>query len=231
VPLPPHSARASVPTKSICAPSYTLLCALSASAFTSIGSSFGFKLQAVNFPSLSPFLVYPGLRRASLTNPAQVTENTSTLIPESANLDAASSISPLFATLTKNTGGGGTPLYAGTAELFSIARVSRDESWLSSFPSYQRLFVFSARLSVLCASALSFYSPGLSTVNARPPAPISPAVGPGLESLVHCLPHGGSHLEQIRLPQPSGRAHNEFPNVFRFSLNYKTKASKSCSRD
>src|SRR5690349_9079172 len=45
--------------------------------------------------------------------PPQLTENTAALNPASTNLDAASSLTPLFATLTENTGGGGTyPLRA-----------------------------------------------------------------------------------------------------------------------
>src|SRR5690348_8804634 len=38
--------------------------------------------------------------------PPQLTENTAALNPASTNLDAASSLTPLFATLTKNTPGG-----------------------------------------------------------------------------------------------------------------------------
>jgi hypothetical protein len=45
---------------------------------------------------------------ATLTDLSQLTENPVTLSPVSANVDVASSISPLFATLTKNTRGGGT---------------------------------------------------------------------------------------------------------------------------
>jgi hypothetical protein len=45
---------------------------------------------------------------ATLTDLSQLTENPVTLNPVSANVDVASSISPLFATLTKNTRGGGT---------------------------------------------------------------------------------------------------------------------------
>jgi DinB superfamily len=41
--------------------------------------------------------------------------------------------------------------------------------------------------------------------------------GPGAKSLVHCLSHGGSHLEHIRHLQPFGQAHAEVPNVFRLS--------------
>jgi hypothetical protein len=40
--------------------------------------------------------------------PPQLTENTAALDPSSANLDAPSSLTPLFATLTKNTRGWGT---------------------------------------------------------------------------------------------------------------------------
>jgi hypothetical protein len=55
--------------------------------------------------------------------------------------------------------------------------------------------------------------------------------GPGAKSLVHCLSHGGSLLEHIRLPsRPGGltlRSH-----TFSVSLtNHKTKASQPCSRD
>src|SRR5579872_1996673 len=52
--------------------------------------------------SVSPF-------PATLTDHSQLAENTITLSPIAANLDAASSISPLLATLTKNTGGGVPP--------------------------------------------------------------------------------------------------------------------------
>jgi hypothetical protein len=45
---------------------------------------------------------------ANTADPLQRTENTAALYPASANLDAASSLTPLFATLTENTRGGGT---------------------------------------------------------------------------------------------------------------------------
>jgi len=53
-------------------------------------------------PPASPFLV-------ALIAPSQQTENATISNPASANLDAASSISPLLATLTKNTRGGVSP--------------------------------------------------------------------------------------------------------------------------
>ena len=43
------------------------------------------------------------------TSPQQIIEKPATSNPVSANLDAASGISPLFATLTENTGGWGVP--------------------------------------------------------------------------------------------------------------------------
>jgi hypothetical protein len=53
-------------------------------------------------PSVSPFL-------ATLMSNPQLTENPATLSPLAALLRGASSISPVLATLTKNTGGWGTP--------------------------------------------------------------------------------------------------------------------------
>src|SRR5579864_6404450 len=64
--------------------------------------------RGVNFLSLSPFPVYPGPRKDTLAAPPQLTENAAALNPASANLDAASSLTPLFATLTKNTRGWGS---------------------------------------------------------------------------------------------------------------------------
>jgi len=63
---------------------------------------FNLKLSIVNCPPLTRFPV-------ALTATSQRTENTSTLILGPANVDAASSISPLLATLTENTGGGVPP--------------------------------------------------------------------------------------------------------------------------
>jgi hypothetical protein len=68
----------------------------------------------------------------------------------------------------------------------------------------------------------------LSTVNLLA---LPTAVAPAVHSLVHCYPHGGSHLEQFRHPQPSGRTHSAVPKFSVSLTNHKTKASKSCSRD
>jgi hypothetical protein len=79
--------------------------------------------RRVNCHPLSPFPVYPAcpeerreLRRATLlpravatgTSYPQQPENKTTLRPQVAFLDAASRLTPLFATLTKNTRGWGT---------------------------------------------------------------------------------------------------------------------------
>jgi hypothetical protein len=107
------------------------LCALSVSVFSSLASPFNFKLSTSNFlwgfcsggssdPCLSPT---PLPSNSSLSrSPMAVRHQLSTEDPDpvgtvsrftpSTNvdaLDAASSISPLFATLTKNTGGWGIP--------------------------------------------------------------------------------------------------------------------------
>ena len=52
--------------------------------------------------------------------------------------------------------------------------------------------------------------------------------GPGAESLVCCLLHGGSHLERIRRLQPAGGLNSVVPNVSVSLTNHKTKASKTC---
>ena len=77
-------------------------------------SYFNFELSTFNASRLIPLHGCPAcpevrrkLRSATLTGHSQLIENAATLNPTSANLDAASSISPLPATLTKNTGGGG----------------------------------------------------------------------------------------------------------------------------
>jgi hypothetical protein len=59
--------------------------------------------------------------------PPQLTENTAAPNPASANLDAASSLTPLFATLTKNTGGWGMSA--------SFLRVSSAYSASQRYPS------------------------------------------------------------------------------------------------
>ncbi len=112
---------------------------------------------------------------------------TAAVNPASPNVDAASSLSPLFATLTKNTGGGGTPTVT-----------------LSNSIPYS-----------LSGSASSRRDRCI------------PANGPRAKSLVHCLSHGGSHLEHIRRFQPAGRAHIEVPKVSVSLTNHKTKASKT----
>jgi len=55
--------------------------------------------------------------------------------------------------------------------------------------------------------------------------------GPGAKSLVHCLAHGGSHLEHIRHPQPSGRACSVFPKFSVSLTNHKKESEQTCSRD
>jgi hypothetical protein len=55
--------------------------------------------------------------------------------------------------------------------------------------------------------------------------------GPLSKSLLHCLSHGGSHLELFRRSQPSGRTHSAVPKSSVPLTNHKTKASKTCSRD
>src|SRR5690242_10413178 len=55
------------------------------------------------YAALTPF-------PATHTSQLQLAENKLTLTPAVANLDAASSLTPLFATLTKNTRGGGPNL-------------------------------------------------------------------------------------------------------------------------
>jgi hypothetical protein len=58
----------------------------------------------------------------------------------------------------------------------------------------------SRRVSAYSAvSALSFSPLRISLFNFRLRLSNSPANGPGAQSLVHCLPHGRSHLEHIRL--------------------------------
>jgi len=73
-------------------------------AFSPFSSqSFNFRPSTLNRSPITPFPATP-------TSPLQIAENPTTLNHVSANLDAASSISPLFATLTKNTQGWGTAL-------------------------------------------------------------------------------------------------------------------------
>jgi hypothetical protein len=54
--------------------------------------------------------------------------------------------------------------------------------------------------------------------------------GPGAKSLVHCLTHGGFHLEHVRHSQPFGRL-AVFPRFSVSLTNHKTKVSKTCSSD
>jgi hypothetical protein len=68
------------------------------------GSAFLRRLATRHSPlATSPLSPFP----STLTSHAQLAENKNTLSPAVAILDAASSITPLFATLTKNTRGGG----------------------------------------------------------------------------------------------------------------------------
>ena len=112
------------------------------------GSAFLSLLAARHSPlaaaPLTPFL-------ATLTAPPQLTENTAALNPSSANVDAASSLTPLFATLTKNTRGWGRPLQSGS--------LSTDPSLMRSAPRYYM-------------QSFSPFGFQLSTVN-RPPQPPS----------------------------------------------------------
>ena len=64
-------------------------------------------LKPSNLQTIFPPSPFP----ATLATLPQLTENTAALNPASVNLDAASSISPLPATLTKNTRGGGLPSF------------------------------------------------------------------------------------------------------------------------
>ena len=51
-------------------------------------------------------------------------------------------------------------------------------------------------------------------------------IGPRAKSLVHCLSHGGSHLEGIRHPRPYRRAHTEVPKSSVSPTHQITKASQ-----
>src|SRR3984957_8112278 len=68
-------------------------------------------LSVLNIPTLKPSNLQTPLSLApfpaTLTISLHLTENTANLNPTSANLDAASTISPLLATLTQNTRGWG----------------------------------------------------------------------------------------------------------------------------
>ena len=76
----------------------------------------------------TPFPVHPELRRAALspreeprgTGHSQLAEDAGTSNPASASVDAASSISPLSATLTKNTGGWGIPSFSANSVQWSV---------------------------------------------------------------------------------------------------------------
>lgn len=77
----------------------------------------------------------------------------------------------------------------------------------------------------------------LSTVNCRPSASglpptahVLPAVATRIQSLLHCLPHGGFHIEHVRYSHPSGWARS-VPKVSVSLTNHKTKVSKTCSSD
>lgn len=52
-------------------------------------------------------------------------------------------------------------------------------------------------------------------------------IGPRAKSLVHCLSHGGSHLEGIRHPRPYRRAHTEVPKSSVSPTHQITKASQT----
>jgi len=51
-------------------------------------------------------------------------------------------------------------------------------------------------------------------------------IGPRTKSLLHCLSHGGSHLEGIRHPRPYRRAHPEVPKSSVSPTHQITKASQ-----
>jgi hypothetical protein len=51
-------------------------------------------------------------------------------------------------------------------------------------------------------------------------------IGPRAKSLVHCLSHGGSHLEGIRHPRSYRRAHAEVPKSSVSPKHQITKASQ-----
>ncbi len=100
-------------------PHFPPLCAPSVSVSSSLPSSSNPKLSTLNFlpgfcsgGSLDPcFSPIPHLSNSSLPGTPMVVGcelSTVSRFTPSTNVDAASSISPLFTTLTENTGGGGT---------------------------------------------------------------------------------------------------------------------------
>src|SRR5579859_5177373 len=52
-------------------------------------------------------------------------------------------------------------------------------------------------------------------------------IGPRAKTLVHCLAHGGSHLEGIRYPRPYPRAYPEVPKSSVSPTHQITKASQT----
>src|SRR5690242_7984677 len=102
-------------------------------------SSFTFRLEGQNSFSPSPSPV-PASCHSSLATapvspfpanlllialaksaaPPQLTENKAALSPASINLDAASSLTPLFATLTENTPGGAAPSPSGLSPFLAM---------------------------------------------------------------------------------------------------------------
>jgi hypothetical protein len=72
----------------------------------------------------APLIPFP----ATLASSLQPVENTATLNRVSANVDAASSISPLFATLTENTRGGGTAIVNSFVAQTSVCALLRQST-------------------------------------------------------------------------------------------------------
>ena len=123
-------------------PDFSYLCALSVSAFNSLplrchperseGSAFlcpcTLSLDWHKRSRPSPF-------PATLTNPLQITENKTTLSLVFVTLRTTSSLTPLFATLTKNTGGGGGTDFSLCAAWFSPLTTHYSLSTTHSFPT------------------------------------------------------------------------------------------------
>ena len=164
--------------------------------------------STVNSPSLSPFL-------ATLTDELQPTENSATLSPSLPLLRAASCISPLFASLAKDTGGGVPAVISFTPRPYSFLRAT-------SNPPIQRI--------------ASVFSPvRLSTVDFQPSAVGIDLAG---HSLCHTwrwtpTPITGTLLVTRRVsrrgnpPSPAVRAcSSRGPTVSVSLTNQKRKASK-----
>src|ERR1700676_1106122 len=200
-------------------------------------------------PRVSPFF-------ASLTSFLQLTENTATLSPFAATLTDSVNHNPFVCHSYRKHRGWGLP---PSSQVFSFCNLTTRHSLLSTISFVIRTSAERARNSRrICTSKTQDLKPfrirtyektpgGPPSVTSSAQRPYSLARGgqqviqqafaagrdngPGAQALVHCLAHGGSHLEQIRHPQLSGRAHPEVPKVSVSLTNHKTKASKTCSRD